>query len=263
MQPETTATNERGRVGRGPRRLTSLLRLSAAGAVFSLLVGAVVLVGWFVSARRMFPFSRWVFRTMLRVAGVRLASHGVEQLDPARGYVYVFNHSSFLDHFALACQVPSFLLGVEKIESRRIPIYGFVTRWWGNIAIDRRAPEQAIRTLAAAQGVLAAGTSICIAPEGTRSRDGSVGPFRKGGFHMAVEMAAPIVPVSIVGMNQVNPDGRLMVFPGTVQLHFHAPIEVAQAEPDELRMLVRDRICAAGLIKREDAVTRPEGEGRA
>ena len=235
-------------------KLTLAVRLALGGALFLVLVVAAATVGWFLSARRMFPFSQLIFRSMLRVLGVRLASEGRRQLTPRRGYVYIFNHASFLDHFVLASQVPSFLIGVEKIESRRIPLYGFLTRWWGNIAIDRRNPEQAIRTIANAQGILAAGVSICVAPEGTRSRDGRVGAFKRGGFQIAADMKAPLVPVSIIGMNDVNPDGHLLLRSGLVRLVFHPPIDIDGTPIEVVATRVRDQICSVGLPRRETRV---------
>jgi 1-acyl-sn-glycerol-3-phosphate acyltransferase len=227
------------------------------GAVFLVLATAAVTVGRFVSARQMFPFSQWIFRCMLRLAGVRVVPEWRTRLDPDRGYVYIFNHSSFLDHFVLASHVPGFLVGVEKVESRSIPVYGFVTRWWGNVAIDRGKPEEAIRYLSEAQSVLSKGVSICIAPEGTRSRDGCVGPFKKGAFHMAVQMAAPIAPVSIAGLYGVNPDGRFQLHSGTVRLVFHPAIETSGIEDlDALANRVREQICSAGLPRREGKLPR-------
>jgi 1-acyl-sn-glycerol-3-phosphate acyltransferase len=213
---------------------------------------AVVVAGWRVSARQMFPFSQWIFARMLRVSGARLASEGRERLDPARGYVYIFNHQSFLDHFALASQVPGFLVGIEKIESRSIPVYGFVTRWWGNVAIDRSNPKEAIQSIDETRRVLGEGVSICVAPEGTRSRDGCVGPFKKGGFHMAVAMGAPIAPVSITGMAAVNPDRRFQLRAGPARLTFHEPIETRPGDDvDALAAEVRERICSVGLPRRQ------------
>jgi 1-acyl-sn-glycerol-3-phosphate acyltransferase len=241
---------------RSPRLQTagSLARWIASGFLFSVLALVVLVAGRRVSARRMFPFSQWVFARMLRISGARLEAEGRERLDPARGYVYIFNHQSFLDHFALASQVPGFLVGVEKIESRSIPVYGFVTRWWGNVAIDRSNPEEAIQSIAETQRVLREGVSICVAPEGTRSRDGRVGPFKKGGFHMAVEMGAPIAPVSIIGMAAVNPDRRFQLRAGPVRLVFHEPIETRPGDDVvTLAAEVRERICSVGLLRRESS----------
>lgn len=85
--------------------------------------------------------------------------------------VYMVNHNSVLDHFALVSGLDEFVVGIEKRENFKIPVYGQLTRWWGNIPIDRSDRTGAIESIRSAEKVLAEGISIGIAPEGTRSRD--------------------------------------------------------------------------------------------
>lgn len=228
----------------------SVLRWSVIAALFLLLALVVLVSGRWVSPRRLFPFSQWTFGWMARAAGARVNVDGRERLDPKRGYVYIFNHTSFLDHFVLASSVPGFLVGVEKVEARNIPIYGLVTKWWGNVSIDRSDAEQAIELIRESQEVLASGTSICVAPEGTRSRDGRLGSFKKGGFHMAQEMGAPIAPVSIVGMRDINPDRRFLLRPGPVRVVLHEPLETRGADVEALIRDTRKAILSGGVEER-------------
>lgn len=229
--------------------VTSLARWAVGGSVFLSWGFCVLLMAPFMSARRLFPFSQRGFRLLLWIVGVRVRVRGLETLDPKTGYVYMMNHASFLDHFVFASRVPQFIIGLEKAPNFRLPIYGWLTRWWGNIPVVREDPEQARAAIEQAKAALRAGTSIGLAPEGTRSADGRVGTFKKGGFHLARDTGAAIVPVSLIGIKAINPDRAFRVVPGTVTLVFHAPDPATDVDLDEVVARVRDRIASEGLIK--------------
>lgn len=229
--------------------VTSLFRWAIGGSVFLLWGFCVLLLAPFLSARRLFPFSQRGFQLLLWIVGVRVLVRGLENVDPKTGYVYMMNHASFLDHFVLASRVPQFLLGLEKAPNFRLPIYGRLTRWWGNIPVVREDPEQARAAIEQAKIALRAGTSIGLAPEGTRSADGRIGPFKKGGFHLARDTGAAIVPVSLLGIRAINPDRAFRVVPGTVTLVFHAPDPANDPVLDDAIARIRDRIASEGLLK--------------
>ena len=229
--------------------LSSSLRWAVGGSVFVTWGIVVTLLSPFLSARRLFPFSQQGFRLMLRIIGVKVVVRGIEHVDPKVGYVFMVNHASFLDHFVLVSRVPQFIVGLEKSANFKLPIYGRLTRWWGNIPVVREDPAQARAAIEIAKGTVRAGTSIGLAPEGTRSTNGRIGPFKKGGFHLARDSGAPIVPVTLLGMKAINPDRAFRVVAGTVTLVFHAPDPANDAILDDAIARIRDRIASAGVEK--------------
>ncbi len=155
----------------------------------------------------------------------------VEQLAPlpeSGGCVYMFNHQSHLDIPVLYATLPSPTIRfVGKAELFQIPVWGAALRAAEFIEIDRGDREQAVRALTRAADLVREGVCIAIAPEGSRSRDGRVGPLKKGGFHLAIATGAPIVPVAIRGTIDILPRGARAMRAGVpVRVVIGAPIEV-------------------------------------
>ena len=161
----------------------------------------------------------WWSKRLLGQAEVSLRTSGVEHAERASGtsaFVVMSNHQSLYDIPALYQTLPLRLRMVAKAELFRIPIWAQAMRAAGFVELDRSARERAIESLERAKVALAGGTSIWIAPEGTRSRDGSLGPFKHGGFHLAVGASAPILPVSIAGTRAILPAKGARVAAGAV-----------------------------------------------
>lgn len=171
---------------------------------------------------------------------------GRELLTPGASYVFMSNHESWLDIPAMFAAVPSGLRMVSKIELMKLPVVGQAMLNAGFIAVDRRNRNKAIRQLEHAKDRLRSGLSIWIAPEGTRSRDGSLLPFKKGGFHLARDLGKPIVPVYIEGAAQVMPSDSLWVYPNkSITVHFCEPIPTTsydRSNTTELIEVVREAI---------------------
>lgn len=220
----------------------SALKWFLVGLLFILWGLTLLPLSFFFKAKDLFGYSQFVFRVMFKIFRIRVVFKGKENLPIGRGVIYMVNHNSVLDHFALVCGLDHFVVGIEKRENFRIPVYGQLARWWGNIPINRSDTAGAIESIRSAEKVLAQGVGIGIAPEGTRSKDGKLQPFKKGGFHLAKNAKALIVPVSIVGMNRVNPDRAFLIRPGSVKIIFHPPVESGDLEVDDLVAIVRDRI---------------------
>lgn len=229
--------------------VTTIGKWSVAWVIFLFWSLCILVCAPFVSAKKLFPFSQRMIRLLMLAIGVRVFAHGTEHLDPDKGYVYMVNHSSFLDPFVLGARIPQFLVGVEKAENFKIPIYGWIIRWWGHVAIVREDREKALAAIESAKKTVLNGTSIAIAPEGTRSRDGRVAPFKKGGFHLAKGAHAQIVPVSIEGVHDVNPDRKFRLRTGVVHVTFHPPIDAEAPELDELIETVRAQILSASTLQ--------------
>jgi len=168
----------------------------------------------------------WWSKQILARARVSLQAIGVEQAQSRRAFVVMSNHQSLYDIPALYQTLPLRLRMVAKAELFRIPVWAQAMRAAGFVELDRSVRERAIESLGRARAALDEGTSIWIAPEGTRSRDGSLGIFKHGGFHLAVNARAHILPVSVQGTRAILPARGASVVPGaTVRVTVHAPID--------------------------------------
>jgi 1-acyl-sn-glycerol-3-phosphate acyltransferase len=167
-------------------------------------------------------------RRVLSRARVSLDVEGVARVPAERAFVYMSNHQSHLDIPIIYATCPARSLRmVAKTELYRIPVWGRALRAAGFIEIDRRDRARAIASLEVAAARIAGGVSVWIAPEGSRSRTGEVGPLKKGGFHLARQTRTSIVPIAISGTFQILPPGAsAMSHDVRVRVVYGAPIEV-------------------------------------
>jgi 1-acyl-sn-glycerol-3-phosphate acyltransferase len=151
---------------------------------------------------------------------------GRENIDPEQSYVIVANHQSFYDVYVLYGFLGIDFKWVMKQEMRSIPGLGIGCEKLGHIFIDRSNHAAALASIKSAQSKIVNGTSVVFFPEGTRSRDGALRKFKKGAFHFARDLDLPILPVTIVGTQDVLPSDSLDLLPGTVRLIIDKPILV-------------------------------------
>jgi 1-acyl-sn-glycerol-3-phosphate acyltransferase len=179
-------------------------------------------------------------KAMAWASGVRLKVDGVDNLDAAPGpFIVVFNHSSHLDIPILFATLPLEIRFVAKAELLRIPIFGQAMKRMGNIVIDRKDRAQAVAGLAqAAARMRDLRLSVVIAPEGTRSPDGRLLPFKKGAFALALDSGIPILPVVIEGARAALPKGALAPRGGEVRVRIGRPIPVAGMAHDDRQRLM-------------------------
>ena len=173
---------------------------------------------------------------IVRNAKLKVQVEGLEHFDATRTCVVMSNHQSFYDIPVLYYALGPNIRMVAKKELGEVPLFGRAAKGAGFIFVDRGNKESAIRSLDLAKDHLASGTSIYIAPEGTRSKDASLLPFKKGGFMLALDMGVPIVPVTLIGTTDSLPARALLSRPGaTVRVIVHPPIAVpAGLEGDAL-----------------------------
>lgn len=165
--------------------------------------------------------------SILWVSRVPITVSGAEKLDPGRSYIYMPNHQSNADIPLLLGRLPAQFRWLAKAELFKIPIFGRAMRGVGYISIDRTNRKSAFESLARAAGTIRSGTSVLIFPEGTRSRDGRILPFKKGGFVLAVDAGVPIVPVIIRGTRDIIPKGHFMIRPAPLSMQILDPVETA------------------------------------
>lgn len=188
----------------------------------------------------------------LWLAGVRMEVRGVEKIPRDRPVVFMANHQGNCDPPALLATLPPVLVVVKK-EFFRVPILGRAMLARGFIPVDRKNREFAIAAVEQAVHSLKAGHCFLVFPEGTRSPDGRLQPFKKGVFVMALKASAPIVPVSLSGSNKIMPKGQFVMRPGRVRLTVHDPV-YTDGQRVEDRPAVMERVRRAilsGLAKEE------------
>ena len=211
----------------------------------------------FIGVVLMVPFSprlasRWCGgnwgRGLMWAVPSRVLFSGDKHVDPGASYILVANHLSLMDIPLLYGWLPLDLKWIMKKEVRKIPVIGVGTAMLGHIFLDRSNHQAAIRELQQVKENLQPGTSILFFPEGTRSRTGKLQGFKMGAFHMARDLGIAILPISIVGTDEIlTPDG-MDLFPGAARMVIHAPIpveEVRSCSGETLRDRSRDAIAAA------------------
>lgn len=188
----------------------------------------------------------WIAQAGIRISGVRWKIVRQGQLDPAQHYIFMSNHVSNLDPPLLIPLLPHRVTIMVKKELFRLPILGRAMRMADCVPIDRKNRESAIASVREAEAVIRRGHHMVVYPEGTRSRDGRLLPFKKGPFYMAMETGVPIVPITLLGTETLLPKGKFFVKPGEVTVVFHPPIDPKQySDRDELVKAVRGTIASA------------------
>jgi len=186
-------------------------------------------------------------RIILAATGVTVTAEGTEHLERNRSYVFVANHTSLVDIWALLVAVPNSFRFVAKRELERVPVFGRAMRSAGNIFIDRHNLVSSFGSYDAAAAQLERGLSAMVFAEGTRSLDGNLLPFKKGPFVLAIRAGVPVVPIRIRGAFERTPKGALNVRPGPVVVHIGAPIPTAGLGYED-RDRLSDQARAAMLV---------------
>jgi 1-acyl-sn-glycerol-3-phosphate acyltransferase len=165
-------------------------------------------------------------RACIQNARIELEVVGREHMAPEQTYVVMSNHQSLYDIPVLFVVIGANVRMVAKTELFRVPIFGKALAVGGFVEVDRSNRARAIASLERARSVLASGTHVWIAPEGTRSRTGKLLPFKQGGFHLAMQARAPILPVSLRGTRDALPAKGVRSTSGAhVKVTIHAPID--------------------------------------
>lgn len=180
----------------------------------------------------------------LEDAEIELVVKGLEKLDLSQPYLFMSNHQSLYDIPILFAALKGRLRMVTKKELFKVPIWGQALQAAEFIAIDRKNRYQAIESLKQAAKLMQSGINVWIAPEGTRSRDGRLLPFKKGGFMLALDTGAKIVPVAINGAHAVIPPKSFRIRLGQrVEVEFGEPIDTTEygvERREELMQRVRE-----------------------
>ena len=185
-------------------------------------------------------------RTLLLLSNTRVEVIGDENVLTGKPQIFMSNHQSDIDILVVLGFVPGQFRWIAKKELFKIPVFGGAMRNAGYIEIDRQNHEKALRSLDIAAQKIREGKSVMTFPEGTRSRDGAIKPFKQGMFHLAIKAGVPIVPVCIIGAGAIMPKRSLLINPGKVTMIIDKPIDVTGFHAEnraELIERVRNVIC--------------------
>ena len=180
-------------------------------------------------------------RIVLGAAGVKVVVRRAAPLDAGRPYIFMCNHLSAADIWSLFVAIPFPVRFIAKKQLSKLPFVGWAMRIGRFIFIDRQNASAARRSIEEAARRIHEGASVMIFPEGTRSRDGRLAAFKKGGFHLAIDSGADIVPVGIRGSREVMPKGSLLIRSGEITIEMAAPIATASLSQAERAVLI-DRV---------------------
>lgn len=211
---------------------------------------ALIFIPWTLltgNATALYNLSVWTIRTGLRLAGIRIEIKGLDNVPAHTPCIFMSNHVSNLDPPVLIPSLPGRTSAFLKRSLTKIPVLGYAFKLGDFIPVDRDGRvESAIESVHAARRVLDKGVHILAFVEGTRSRDGRMLPFKKGPFYLAMEAAAPCIPVSIYGTEKMMAKGSLRIRPGTAHITFHAQIDPRNyATREELMEAIRVAIASS------------------
>lgn len=206
--------------------------------VFSTLT---VLFAWLVNPH----FASRVFAvTWARVCGfltpMRVTVEGGEHAQRNQSYVVASNHQSMFDILVIYGWLKLDLKWVMKAELRKMPAIGIGCEKAGHIFVERRNPKQAAQAITDALARLGDGIGILFFPEGTRSPDGRLLPFKKGAFRTAIDQQLPLLPVTLIGTRDILPARTLRLFPGNARMVIHPPLETAGMTVDDIDALMQE-----------------------
>src|SRR5579862_6752079 len=228
--------------------LRSALLWAVSGVHFFVIGLFIVFFGLCVDRRKFDWVNRAFFRNIIRLTGVKFEVRKSAGFDAKRTSIFISNHVNIFDPFVVYSAIPQFLRGFELESHFKIPIYGWMMGRFGNIPVPNKPNRATLEVMdKRARKALDSGISLIAFAEGSRTRDGHVGPFRKGIFALAQQFGVPVVPVSILGSYEFFKTGNWILYPGKITVILHDTIDpavVAATDTDELRDRVREIVSA-------------------
>ncbi len=188
--------------------------------------------------------ARFWSRTALAMARVKLSTAGTEHIPLEGPVIYMGNHQSNFDILALTTAIPRRFSWLAKEELFRVPFFGGAMQRAGYIPLDRSDGRQALKSIEEAARRIRDGVSVVVFPEGTRTHDGSLLPFKKGGFILASRAAVPVIPFTINGSRGINPRNRFALYPGRISVTFARPL-LPEGTGNPARELLREQVRTA------------------
>ncbi len=208
--------------------IRSIFIVTAAVFVTAFLSCAVILVTLFSPADKTArKIARLWARTLLLLCRTKVETIGIGNVTLEKPQIFMANHQSDFDIMIFLAYISVDFLWTAKKELFRVPVFGSALRRSGYIEIDRQDREKAMKSLEETAEKIKKGISIATFPEGTRSRDGRILPFKQGMFHLAIQTGTPIVPVTIIGSGKIMPKRSLRINRGEITMVIDKPVETS------------------------------------
>lgn len=206
--------------------MLSLLIWGAGWIWFSLGGLCLLLIGIFRAGGLFESWLKGLCRSLVWLCGIRVTVAGIENFTPGRQYLLMLNHVNILDAFVFYSSFPGWARGIEEESHFDWPVYGWVIRRMGQVPVSRKSGIKAMESLRRAAELIRVKRefSFMVLPEGTRTRDGKLGRFKKGGFLLALETGLEILPLVQKGAYRVNRRGSLFIRPGRVEVMIEKPV---------------------------------------
>jgi 1-acyl-sn-glycerol-3-phosphate acyltransferase len=224
--------------------ILTFLRLVFA-VLYTLFISAMILLIVPITRNeRYFHFlARMHAKGILGTCGISIRVEGLENIDFSHSHIYVSNHASFFDIPAVIAAIPDQIRIVYKKELEKVPIFGWGLKFGKTyIAIDRKRGQDALQSLDEAAGKIRDGASVLLFAEGTRTADGTLQPFKRGPFYLAVRSGVPIIPVAIKGSYRVLPRHSYRITPGVITVVVHKEIPAPLSHEREAEMALRSSV---------------------
>jgi len=225
--------------------LLSIYIWMVGGLYFLLLCFSVIFLSLFLKPR---TYDRWLkfkLRFLFKIIFVKVRIKGREYIESGKNYLFMSNHASMFDVPLFEGFIPTYVRGVEALRQFKWPVYGWATRRLGNIPINRKNIHSSIRSIKVTENLLKKGRSILILPEGSRTLDGKMRPFKRLPFHLAKQAGVPIIPIGLSGLFELKNKGSWMVRPRPITMCFGPAIDpetIKSLSIEELSDLVRHKI---------------------
>lgn len=213
------------------------LPIAVVTTLFFAVATIVMIPIWGDSRWGYYPGKIWA-KILCTCALVRVNVEGQENFSSSESYVFVANHQSIFDIFLVYGWLNTKFRWIMKKELRRIPFVGKACEMMGHIFIDRSHPMKARHSIEAAEKRLRGGGSIFVFPEGTRTKNGQVGKFKRGAFTIARDLKLSVVPVSIIGAYEVMPYHSCYIRPGIIKMVIHKPMPTNELTTETMEEFV-------------------------
>lgn len=226
--------------GKAYHALRSIFLWLVSIAHFFPVCSLLVLMGVVIDPRKNDKPQRWLFRNILRLAGVDFEVHYAPGFDRQRTSFFICNHIDLWDAFIIYSAIPQFVRGLEHESHFKIPAYGWMMRRFGNVPVP---PEGNLakykQMMKLTRERLDSGVSLIVFAEGGRTKDGFVGEFNPGAFRMAIQYGYPIAPMSIVGAYEFSKKGDWKLFPSKITVYMHDTIDTVGLGKNDVEPLMR------------------------
>ncbi len=193
----------------------------------------------FVRKGDFFRWCPWTWsKCILWTFGIKVHVEGYNHIDPREPYIFVSNHASMFDIPTVMVALKGNVNIVFKKELTRVPIWGWALRYGPFIMIDRSNPRKAMASIERAARTIRSGQSVILFPEGTRTMDGRLQPFKRGAFTLAAKSGVPVVPMTINNTYGIMPKGSLSVKKADISVILEKPIATngLESKSDELNL---------------------------